>query len=190
MPRPKVHWIRGRSSRALGSIVRFELLQAVLARQPATVEALGEELGRDPKSIYPHLKALIDAGLVRQGGELATGRRPAALYEPVAERLEFDPQDRSPATLAAREKFGRAVLRRATEHHRAALHDPDVVASGPAREFLLACRSARLKPGARRRVNAKIRELLELLGEEHDPQGGKPVTLTLQLSPRPRAAGD
>ena len=100
MPRESVHYIRGRALRAIASARRLELIEALMSEQPATVEELGRHLGRDPKTLYHHLRPLLKAGLVEEAGERPTSKRPATIYRLPADRLELDPQENS--TLARR----------------------------------------------------------------------------------------
>jgi DNA-binding transcriptional ArsR family regulator len=183
MPRETIHRVRGRALRELAYPARIELVEALMSEQPATVEELGRHLGRNPRALYHHLRPLLAAGLVVEVGERPTARRPAKLYSLPADRLELDPEDRSKAAREARRRMARAVLRKALTLNERALADPDIALDGPRRALTLGHRVSRLTPRGLARVNTKLRELMALLVEEHDPERGEPFVLTVQLAP-------
>lgn len=182
MARETVHYIRGPAVKALASARRIELLEALMSEQPATVEELGRHLDRDPKTLYHHLRPLLEAGLVEEAGERPTSKRPAAVYRLPADRLELDPDEDSARVRETRLKIVRSALRTAMRLQERALADPATELGGRRRMVALGHRVARLTPRGRVRVNAKLRELYELLGEVHDERGA-PFALTLSLAP-------
>jgi len=185
-PAVRSHRVRGAALDALAALPRLELVEAFQQTGPATVDELAAVLERPPKTLYRPLKVLVEAGLVVEDGSVPTETRPATRYRLIAERLELDPEDRSPRARAARDKLARAILGTALRLHAAALADGDVELGGPRRSLTLGHRVARLTPEGLSRVNAKLSELYDLLGTEHDPRG-RAYVLTLQLAPdRPR----
>jgi DNA-binding transcriptional ArsR family regulator len=184
MGRKSFHLVRGRALRALAYPARIELVEALMSEQPATVEELGRHLGRNPRGLYHHLRPLIAAGLVEEAGQRPTSKRPAKLYRLPSGRLTLDPDDRSKAACEARRRMAGAVFRTALGLNESALEDPDIALGGRWRELTLGHRVARLTPRGLERVNAKLRELMDLLVEEHDPERGTPYALTVQVAPR------
>ncbi len=182
MSRESIHRVRAAALEALAYASRLEMIDALRLDQPATAPDLAERLGREPRSLYPHLRALLAAGLVVEAGEQPTNTRPAKLYRVRGSRLELDPADRSKRAHAARAKLAAVILRRARRLHEAALEQRDLPLSGPRAGLRLGHRVVRLTPRGLARVNRKVRELFELLGEEHDPRG-EPFALTLQVAP-------
>lgn len=178
----RVRPIRSRDLRHLASVRRIELLEALMSEQPATVEELGRHLGRDPKTLYHHLRPLVRAGLVEEAGERPTSKRPAAVYRLPAERLELDPKATSRAAREERKKIARSILRSVTNLQERAIDDPKSVLGGRRRSVILGHRVARLTPKGLERFNAKMRELYELVGELHDERG-EPFAVTLSLAP-------
>jgi DNA-binding MarR family transcriptional regulator len=81
--------------RALDSPIRQQILAAI-GRLSAVDDAdggagvsirqLGEELGRDPSSLYRHLRTLVRVGLVDEVGKKASGGRRATSYMLTHER--------------------------------------------------------------------------------------------------------
>ena len=190
MSRPTTHEVRGAALRAVAYPVRLEVVEALLAHQPATVEELGRALGREPKSLYHHLRPLVSVGLVLEAGERPSSKRPAKLYRLPADRLRIDYEDMSPAARRARMKIGKVILHAAFKWHVAALDDPATVIGGPHATVAMGQRVVRLKPRGRARVIKKLYELYQLLGEQHD-EDGAPFALTMHLAPiyrdRPRS---
>ena len=182
MPRETTHPIQGPALHALPYNGRLELVEALMSEQPATVEDLARFLGREPSSLYYHLRPLLEVGLVEEAGERPSARRPAKLYRLPASRLEVDPEDTSPEAMEVRRKMVRAVMTKALQRQEAALDDPDLVLGGRRPTVVHSLRIARLRPRGHERVVRKLRELNALLAEEHDPDG-EAFALTFQLSP-------
>ena len=182
MPKEPVHLVRAAALEALAYAPRLELIDALDLDQPATAPDLAARLGREPRGLYPHLRALLAAGLVVEAGEQPTSTRPAKLYRVPGSRLQIDTADRSERARAARAKLAAVVLRRALRLHEAALDQRELPLDGPRAELRLGHRVVRLTPRGLEQVNRKVRELFELLGEVHDPAGA-PFAVTLQVAP-------
>ena len=171
MAKEKAHRVTGAALRALPYNGRVELIEALMSEQPATVEDLARFLGRDPSSLYYHLRPLLAVGLVEEAGERATAKRPAKLYRLPATKLEVDPEDRSREAMDVRRKLIRAVMSKALQRQEAGLDDPDLVLGGRRPTLLHSIRIARLTPRGHERVVRKLRELNAVLREEHAPDG-------------------
>lgn len=182
MAKEKAHLVQGAALHALPYNGRIEIIEALMNQQPATVEELGDFLERDPTSLYYHLRPLLELGLVEEAGERATSKRPAKLYRLPASRLEVDPDDKSPEALDVRKRVVRTVLAKALQRLEAGLDDPELVLGGRRPTVVYGLRIARLKPRGHERVARKLRELSELLSEEHDPDG-RAFALTFQMAP-------
>jgi predicted transcriptional regulator len=182
MASESVHYVRGRALRALDSARRLELVEALMSEQPATVEELGRHLGRDPKTLYHHLRPLLKAGLVEEDGQRPTSKRPATVYRLPADRLELDPDEDSAQMRQARLKIARSALRGALRLQERAIDNPGAILGGPRRTVLLCHRVVRLTARGRARVIRKMRELYDVLGQEHDERG-EPIAVTMSLAP-------
>lgn len=182
MARERTHRVGGPALRELAYPARIEIVEALMSEQPATVDDIARRLGRSAKALYHHLRPLLRAGLVEEAGQRPTARRPATLYRLPAMRLELDPEDRSRTALEARHDLARAVFRTALRRNERELASPDVVLGGRRRTLMLGHRVARLTPTGLGRVNAKVKELMDLLVEEHDERG-RPFALTVQVVP-------
>ena len=74
------------------------------------------------------------------------------------------------------------ILRNAFRLHEKALADPALRLGGNSATVALGHRAVRLTPSGLRRVHRKLREVYEVLGEEHDERG-VPFAVTLGLAP-------
>jgi len=182
MARPTRHVVRGKALAALPYGTRIEIVEALMVLRKATVEELGRFLVREPNSLYHHLRPLMEVGLVVEHGKRATSKRPAAVLRLPALRLELDPEDRSPAAQATRRRLAKAVMRTALARQLRGLDDPELALGGRRPSLLQSLRIARLGPRGHARVVRALRELNELLLEEHDPDG-RAFALTVQLAP-------
>ena len=182
MAKETTHRVAGAALRALPYNGRVELIEALMSEQPATVEDLARFLGRDPTSLYYHLRPLLAVGLVEEAGEQPTSNRPAKLYQLPASKLEVDPEDTSREAMEVRRKLVRAVMSKALQRQEAGLDDPDLVLGGRRPTIIHSIRIARLKPRGHERVVRKLRELNAVLREEHAADG-KAFALTYQMAP-------
>ncbi len=152
-----------------------------MSEQPATVEELGHYLGREPRSLYHHLRPLLKAGLIEEAGKRETARRPATLYRLPADRLELDRNDDSSHAKALLKKLARSALQSAMRLQERAIDTPDPRLGARRNSAFLTHRAARLSKNGLKRVHQKINELSTLLGELHD-ENGVPFTLTISLA--------
>jgi len=67
--------------RAMSSPLRFELELVAVSICPATAHDFAEATGLTRASIYPHLQAMVDAGLLVVAGHRPSARRPVAIYD-------------------------------------------------------------------------------------------------------------
>ena len=162
---------------ALGSPLRQEIALALQALQPCTVKELGRHLGRLPVSLYYHLRKLREAGLV-----LAQDAGGETRYRLRAARLRIDPDRGDPEDVATLRKLGAGAFRRAARLHDACVGDPPA-RDRARRKHTLAQRTLRLDRPGLERVNAKLRELLELIDEAQIEGEGELFTLTVHLAP-------
>lgn len=80
---------------AISSPVRDQILQVVVNQAPwspdrpdrpgVSIREIGEQLGRKPGSLYRHIEALVEVGLIRETGAQASGGRDAMTYRATGE---------------------------------------------------------------------------------------------------------
>lgn len=73
------HWAKMMAS------VRFELLEAMRAIAPCSAREIALALDRPADGLYPHLRALVRCGVVRDMGERPGRTRPERVYDLVAD---------------------------------------------------------------------------------------------------------
>ena len=186
MPRKRETLVirRAEQLRALGTPMRLRVLRTLEAIGPATVAEIAERIDRKPVSLYYHVHALVEAGLVREAGTRPGPRRDEVLYDTVARSIRVDPGRGSPAMLEAFADLGTAALRRADRTHRRALMDPEVRKAGPRRERVLLDMRVQLDGDDLEALNRRLDELVEFLDEcDARAEGGAFYDVTLTFGP-------
>ena len=69
---------------ALASPLRQDILVVLESAAPISVAELARRIGRRPDTLYPHLRVLERAGLVRSAGSDSTGGRPGSVWRVAA----------------------------------------------------------------------------------------------------------
>jgi DNA-binding transcriptional ArsR family regulator len=175
--------------RALASPGAAQVLDALRALGRGSVNELALHLGRPAESLYYHVRKLERAGLVVEVERRPTGRRPEAVYEPVAPVLRVDSSRRTPAWRRESARVVRGRMRAVERALLAGLDDPETQREGPQRQ--LGIRHARVRLGRRglARLNAKLEELAELLEEEQRAGEGEVYHVLTALAPATDARG-
>lgn len=80
---------------AISSPVRDQILQVVVNQAPwspqspdrpgVSIREIAEQLGRNPGSLYRHIEALVEVGLIRETGAQTSGGRDAMTYRATGE---------------------------------------------------------------------------------------------------------
>lgn len=93
---------------ALSSPIRDQIVQVVVNQAPwapgagdekgVSIREIAEQLGRKPASLYRHIEALIEVGLIREIGPRASGGRDATTYGAIGEAMHLvTPERQGPA---------------------------------------------------------------------------------------------
>jgi len=175
------HFLTGRQLESLTSPVRLAIVQRLEIDRKATARELARRIGRSVTSLYHHLNALEDVGVLRIVGEREGTRRPEAIYALVADYLS---SAEAVKTRRGRKTYGRSAVR---------------VAEAGARAFSAAMergqprfqgkeRNALVRFYALRANSAKLAELNALLNALDDAamrgsDEGEEIQLTILLSP-------
>ena len=142
---------------------------------------LAAETGRAPGALYYHIHDLVDAGLIREAGKRRAGKRLESVYEPVAERVVLDRSERSRPFVDALADLQRSTLRSAEREILRALDPGRTREKTPGESVSLLRLTARLRPKARARAEAMLRELVKFIGENDDPRADDTYSLTAAL---------
>jgi DNA-binding transcriptional ArsR family regulator len=115
MPRPPAApaslVLTARQTGLLASPARLEIVEAFGALTRASARELAAHLGRSPGAVYHHVRALEQAGLLREVARRAGTRRPEAVYAAAGGRFAVAAGRAKPAGPAAATL--KAVLRQA-----------------------------------------------------------------------------
>ncbi len=162
--------------RALRTPLRQEMVRTFSGLGACTVRELADELGREPATLYYHVHALVDSGIVRETGRRRAGTRPESVYSLVAEKILIDRRETSEPFLSALADLQRATLRAAEKELEAALKARAPTKAGDAPILLRL--ASRLKPQQAARATKMLHELVEFLAKNDDPEVGDTYSLT------------
>jgi predicted ArsR family transcriptional regulator len=166
--------------KALRSLERRRVIQALSELGPSSVRDVAEHLDRVPESLYYHVATLEEVGLVVRRGSRPTRSRSQALYELVG-LPSIDPAQRSPAFLEALDELCASSLRAATRHLSRSL-DEERGRSGPRTHQGVVQTTARLSGTDRKELRRRMAELVDWVAERHDPRQAHGTLVTLAQS--------
>ena len=171
--------------RALGTVVRQEIVDAVRHLPAFSVSDVAREMGRPADSLYFHMRILERAGLIVAQGERVTHGRPETVYAtraPGAQiRLDYDSGD--PRADKAALKAVRALLKAAVQDFDAGRASDRAVMEGPERNLWAGRNTAWLEPKDLREVNQLLARLSEIFGQPRRPGSGQLCVLSYNLAP-------
>lgn len=190
-PRKRLILRTDEQRRAIASPLRIELIGLFIDRQPLSVAQMAARMGRPASAIHYHVRLLEKAGLLRRVGEQLSGRRPEAIYMPVAEAFMMESPKAGKESAAGEAeavvKTMATAFRMAERDMKAALADPGTRTTGPQRNFLGArahCRLAKKDLAELNRHFREIEKMLTRVQKTHVPSPGDVfVSLTLALMP-------
>ncbi len=167
---------------ALGSPVRCRIAEALSAHGPSTVRQLAARLERKPESLYYHVQALIDVGLVVHHSNRKVNRRSEAVYRLIAPRLIVDRKQTSRAYKEAICRSCDTLLRLAGRDHHAGVERGDLTLEGPLRSLMIRRCSSRLTKGGLAKVNRLLDRVVALFAEQDDAESSDTYAVTMVLS--------
>ncbi len=171
--------------RALGTVVRQEIIDAVRHLDTFSVRDVAREMGRPADSLYFHMRILERAGLIRAQGERVTDRRPETVYTSCAPgasiRLSYDSGD--PRADKAALKAVRTLLKAAVQDFDAGRASQRAVMEGPERNLWAGRNVAWLGREELREVNRMLARLSELFGQPRRAGADQLCVLTYSLAP-------
>jgi DNA-binding transcriptional ArsR family regulator len=175
---------------AVASPHRFEIMEILESRGPASAAELAVWLDRPADGLYHHLRKLTEAGLVQQAGTRKIGRHHEAVFELINReaRFEFDPDTgwNVDGVLA----LGRAILRRGQRHLANALGQRGTVSRRPGNKNLhLRGVQAWLSDEELARVSELTDELCGVFAGASATQAGTQVSMSLLVTPVVRTRG-
>jgi len=151
---------------AVSSPLRIEVLEHLRLAGPASVADLGRLMGRSATALHYHVNRLRSAGLLREAGRRAAGKRKESVYRLAAERFAVLGRPSSPGSLRIAARTLGATLRLAHREASRALLTGLAGGHGPNRNFHTRRLRAPLSAAARGRVNRLLDELERIFFRE------------------------
>jgi len=168
--------------KALRTPLRQGILGALQRLGSGSVKDVAHEVGRAPATLYYHMHALTDAGLVRKAGEQPSGSRTEAVYEPAAERIIIDNRGRSKEFMGALADLHATALRTAEREAVQSLAWHRSKGVPPEESVTLLRLSARLKRSHLRIARRKLQEIAAYLADHDDAKAEGTFAFTASLT--------
>lgn len=168
---------------ALASPLRLEIYGHFSPSDPLSVRELARRMGRSASSLYYHVHALRDAGLLEEAGERTRGPRTETLYAAAGPAVRLAP-DGTPEGRDAILRTMAAGFRMAERDLEAALEAAAGDGEPPFATRLHVRATAEELEEVRRHFRAALELLLRLADRPpHGPEVGSHYSLTLALLP-------
>ena len=156
----------------LASPTRWEVFGTLVRIGPASVAEIGGTLGKAPDTLYYHIHRLVECGLIRSLGKRAATTRHEEIYEASFHLIRSDPDNRSPAYLAARKRLIASLIRGTHRHVTAALDRP-IPEDAPMRDrLLIKSLLVRLAPRDADELVRRLDGVFEFVRERSLAEGG------------------
>lgn len=167
----------------LGSPLRIELIEQLTRQGPASIAELAVRLGREPSSLYYHIRLLQRAGVVQEAERRGAGRHQEAVFAATADHVTVACDLDSEESIHAEEQSVGALLRLAQRQYGQAMRGGKARPEGDDSNLQALRIRANLDAKARTELNRRVEELMEFLRREREPGSGEPISLTLVISP-------
>lgn len=169
----------------LASPGREDIIDAVAVSGPSTVSELSEFLGRSRHSLYYHVRALRDSGLLVETLHAAKGRKTTARYDLPGRALVVRYDLTTKRSRNAVVALGRARFRSAARGFVRACHPDFAVIEGPRRNLWVAHWKGWLTDADLESANDLFGRLVDLFqGEKGKPRAGRKAhELTFAIAP-------
>jgi hypothetical protein len=177
------HFLTPAQLESLSSPVRIAIVQRFEMDREATARDLALRMGRSVTSLYYHLSALVDVGVLRVVGERPGARRPEAVYGLAGDSLS---SAKAVKSAAGRRSYGRSAARVAEAGVRAfaaAVEAPHTAFEGEQRNALVRFFALRADAAHLARLNALLDEIED--AALRGSQEGQQLQLTILLAPLP-----
>lgn len=153
----------------VASPARQEILDTVSAVGPSSIREIAELLGRTRHSLYYHVKALRDVGLLIEETRVRPNGRGEAVYETPSPRMYLDVSRRNRdlhhETLDAVLRVARRDLRKSFEQRDALDTEPRRVWVGRGKGWVT--------PKTLAEINTHIEAIIDILGRGTRPKDGE-----------------
>lgn len=187
--RKQEYWISSaRELEVLSSPIRNQIALVMERIDPVSVKEIAAELGREPATLYYHMKIFEEVGLIHVQGTRGEGVEKEVLYSLRGSPLRFSDSNLSPSYLAGMAKICSAFLRFAERLFANSLKRRVIRASGPGRQLMVFQGRFRLSKKSLAEFNRRIDELFADLAEMDDADASDAYVLTASFAPDPNDA--
>lgn len=173
--------------RAIASTTRHAICQIVMVQGEASVREIAYQLGRQPASLYKHIDRLLEVGLLRETGRVATGKREATTYASDKYLFKYAPEDPEmlEALIAVVHSEMRYAMRRIEETFRAGADGERPETNGPGRELYFSSYFAWLDADELAALNEHIDAVFEIMHKRPRREGTKLIAFQPTMFPMP-----
>ncbi|MDE1466862.1 winged helix-turn-helix domain-containing protein [Aurantiacibacter sp. D1-12] len=168
--------------RCLASAARLDIVDQLAGHGTMSISELGKALGREPSSLYHHMRQLLTHGLVLEDGTRTVNRRVEKLYRTPSRRMRLRKALADPANADIMRDHVRALLRQAERDFVAGQKLPGAAVEGPDKTLGFARLVSRMDAERLERFNALLEQMAELMWEENEPDAPG-ITFTWVLAP-------
>ena len=169
--------------RAMVSPVRSRILRALAAGGPLSVREIAAFIGREPETIYYHVRGLMKVDLVRVQSKRSIGPRSESVYDVVNRSIRVTRADRSEAFLRLMHKALRSCLRLAERQFESALSSKTYTKGPRSRELHFQQVAVRLSAKDLREFLRRNDDAIAFAVDHHDPDRGRWITVTTVITP-------
>jgi predicted transcriptional regulator len=160
----------------------MDIVDHLAGRGPMPIKILAHGIGREPSSIYHHVRLLVSVGLVIETGARVENRKSEKLYATPAPRMRVKKALGDRRNKAVMRKIVGALARESERDVVRGLDHPRAKTDGAARNLGFFRLVNRVDRRALERVNALLDEVGEILWRAPAPDGDV-VTLTWTIAP-------
>jgi DNA-binding transcriptional ArsR family regulator len=164
---------------------REEIMDTAALIGPCSITELADALGRSRNSLYYHVRALRDAGLLVETWRSGEGKKATAHYDPagrpLAVHFDLSTKERRRAVIA----LARARIRSAARGFERACRPGAVTVEGPQRNLWATHLKGWLSDEELKEVNELFARLIHLIGRNsrQSDQNKRSYELTFVLAP-------
>ncbi|MBK7405929.1 MAG: helix-turn-helix domain-containing protein [Phycisphaerales bacterium] len=195
---------------AIASPVRDQILQVVVNQAPwspeqpdrpgVSIREIGSQLGRKPGSLYRHIEALVEAGLIRETGAQPSGGRDAMTYTATGEVVHLVTPERNGAAMEALCRYIERTAAQAGKEAAAATRDrvlavasstpPGARGEPPRYENAMLSMFGWLDDEQRQQLRECMWQIAEIFGHAQRRPGTKLIASSLFIRPVRLPAGE
>ena len=169
--------------RLLASPVRDAILQTVVNHHGVSIRDIADQIGSKPGSLYRHIDALVQAGLIRESGSRKTTKRDATVYEADGDVIHLRRNLEDPASVAALQSVVAARARHAGKTAARAMGDADASTRGPTRTVNMVDLIGWLDDDQLADLNASLAAIADVFRGAARRPGTRLMAITAMLRP-------